>query len=360
MISTEPLPQPPEPEVPTIDVVQAGPPIPAIKRIQLFSPDEWEDFVLEWAHSLTARYARVNKCGGAGDQGRDVIGFDDSTSPPTWDNYQCKHYKQPLQPSDIWTELGKLTYYTHTGEYSAPRHYFFVAPHGLGTTLTRRIGDSNWFSTNLIQNWDTYCTRKIKPSQSIPLTDELREFVESFDFSIIDQVPPLDLLTGHASTRWHAARFGGQMKDRGEIPSPPAQPAPAEAVYLRKLFDAYAEHRGKPVAKIEDLRACEDLSGHCHDSRREFYSAESLRSFSRDTLPVGSFEVLQQEIHDGIRDELRHPSYNGYQRVLAVVKSARQLAITSHPLLPRMNVRDRGGVCHQLANDHDDIRWVKP
>jgi hypothetical protein len=29
--------------------------------------NEWEDFVLEWAHSLKAKYGAVEKCGGAGD-----------------------------------------------------------------------------------------------------------------------------------------------------------------------------------------------------------------------------------------------------------------------------------------------------
>jgi hypothetical protein len=40
------------------------------------------------------------------------------------------------------------------------------------------------------------------------------------------------------------------------------------------------------------------------DSRLEFYSAESLRTFSRDTLPPGEFEKLQDEVHGNIRDEV--------------------------------------------------------
>ena len=102
----------------------------------------------------------------------------------------------------------------------------------------------------------------------------------------------------------------------------------------------------------------QDLGAHFARSRQEFYSAESLRTFSRDTLPPGEFERLQDEVHDGIRDEVRldHPS--GYHRVVTVVKTARALDLGGHPLHTRMTVRDRGGVCHQLVND-GRVRWVK-
>ena len=49
---------------------------------------------------------------------------------------------------------------------------------------------------------------------------------------------------------------------------------------------------------------------------------------------------------------------DGYRRVVAVVKTARTLQLTSHPLISRIHNRDRGGICHQLAND-GKVRWVK-
>lgn len=91
--------------------------IAPIDRIKLFGATEWEEFVVEWAHSLKCSYADVRRLGGAGDQGRDVIGIADDGS---WDNYQCKHYAQPLAPSQVWTEIGKLST-THTSAPSRPR-----------------------------------------------------------------------------------------------------------------------------------------------------------------------------------------------------------------------------------------------
>jgi hypothetical protein len=95
-----------------------------------------------------------------------------------------------------------------------------------------------------------------------------------------------------------------------------------------------------------------------NDARVEFYSAEGLRTFSRDTLPPGEFEKLQDELHSGIKDDLRGEHVDGYRRVVAVVKTARTLPLTSHPLTSRIHNRDRGGICHQLAND-GKVRWVK-
>jgi hypothetical protein len=101
-----------------------------------------------------------------------------------------------------------------------------------------------------------------------------------------------------------------------------------------------------------------DLREHFHDARVEFYSAEGLRTFSRDTLPQGEFEKLQDEVHSGIKDDVRGAHADGYQRVLAVVRTARALQLTSNPLTTRIHTRDRGGICHQLAND-GKVRWVK-
>ncbi|MEP6636430.1 MAG: ABC-three component system protein, partial [Acidobacteriota bacterium] len=36
----------------------------------------------------------------------------------------------------------------------------------------------------------------------------------------------------------------------------------------------------------------QDLGAHFARSRQEFYSAESLREFSRDSVPTGTFESL--------------------------------------------------------------------
>jgi len=90
----------------------------------------------------------------------------------------------------------------------------------------------------------------------------------------------------------------------------------------------------------------------------EFYSAEGLRAFSRDTLPPDEFDKLQDEVHSCIRDDLRGEHADGYRRAVAVVKGARMLPLTNHALSSRIHSRDKGGICHQLVND-GKFRWVK-
>ena len=130
-----------------------------------------------------------------------------------------------------------------------------------------------------------------------------------------------------------------------------------EINYVGRLLQAYADHAGVAVPTVEDLRALVQLFEHFCRSREDFYSAESLRNFSRDTLPPGEFERLQSEIFNGVVDVALAPHADGYERVLKTIAAARALQITAHALVSRLYTRDRSGICHQLAND-DRLRWM--
>lgn len=357
MKSTVPLPQPAAPVGVTASFVAAGLPIPAIERLRIFSDRQWEEFVLEWADSLRDRYSRVDRCGGAGDMGRDVVAFD-KADPTVWDNFQCKHYKDPLTPGNIWVELGKLVYYSSIGEYSYPRRYAFVAPQGAGTKLSNLLRKPEKLKSELVANWDAHCRTGITSTMPVELDAALSTYLDSLDFSIFDAIPPLQLIDQHARTRWYAARFGGGLPSRPAVAPPPLSVADHEANYVRALLDAYGDHLKVPVSNADDLAAYADLGEHFSDSRLEFYSAEALRAFSRDTLPPDAFDELQDEVHGGIRDELRGEHADGYRCVMAVTKTARLLPISGHPLTERLSVRDRAGICHQLANDKK-VKWTR-
>lgn len=332
------------------DVVAAGLPIPPIERIRIFSDSQWEDFVLEWADSLRDQYGIVERCGGAGDMGRDIIAFDKANSV-IWDNYQCKHYKDGLTPGDIWVELGKLVYYTHIHEYTYPRKYFFVAPQGAGTKLSNLLRKAEKLKAQLIDNWEKHCKNGITSTAVVDLDASLRAYIDGLDFSIFEAVPPLRIIDQHAKTRWYAARFGGGLPARPKVVAPPETVAAHEVTYVRSLLDAYGDHLKCALSTVADLGAHDDVREHFNDARLEFYSAEALRAFSRDTLPPGAFEDLQNELHGGIKEDMRGTHSDGYRRVLSVVKTAKLLPITDHALKERLSTHDRGGICHQLAND---------
>lgn len=355
--SSVPLNKPGNPLVSAATVAH-GPTLPAIERLKLFSDVQWEEFVLEWAHSLKTKYSSVERCGGAGDMGRDVIA---ETAEGDWDNYQCKHYKDALMPTDVWLELGKLVYYTYKDAYSYPRDYYFVAPRGVGTKLSNLLRNATKLKADLKKNWDGKCRDKISSTCPVPLDTSLEAHLDSLDFSIFGAIQPLQLIDEHFTTRWHVARFGGGLPPRPDVEPPPQELSADEVTYVQELLSAYSDHLGRPIGLTSELNDSSTREAaileHFNDSRIEFYSAESLRSFSRDTLPQGEFEKLQTEMHDGIKDEVRAKHDDGYLRVVEVVKTARSLQISAHALASSLHVRDRGGICHQLANDKK-IRWV--
>jgi hypothetical protein len=132
-----------------------------------------------------------------------------------------------------------------------------------------------------------------------------------------------------------------------------------EVAYVRCLLDAYGDHLRCNIPTVADLGTHDEVREHFNDARLEFYSAEALGSFSRDHLPPGAFKELQKALHSGIKDEMRGDHRDGYRRVLAVVKTAKLLPITDHALKERLSPLDRGGICHQLANDGTVVRWIK-
>lgn len=356
-VKTVPIPPPQTSMIISAGTVASGQPVYPIDRIKLFSASDWEQFIQEWVDSLRSNYISVEKCAGAGDMGRDIVAIC-ADQPNAWDNYQCKHYKTSLQPSHIWVELGKLIYYTRRGDFTYPRRYYFVAPLGAGTTLSNLFRNPERLRANFFDSWDKHCRNGITSTATIELDEELKSYIETLDFSIFEAVPPLRIIEEHANTRWHVTRFGGGLPQRPPVEAPPEQPTETEANYVRALLDAYGDYLKRYLRTIDDLLTEKDLNDHFGDSRLEFYSAESLRMFSRDTLPQGEFEKLQDELHGGIKDEIRYDFENGYLRVLAVVKTARSLQLSSHALISQVTVRDRGGICHQLANDKK-VKWVK-
>lgn len=328
--------------------------VPAIELLRVFSPGQWEDFALEWAHSLTGRYQRVERCGGAGDLGRDVVAF---VSDDEWHNYQCKHYKEPLQPNQVVLELGKLCYYVHEKAFSAPSEYHFVAPQGAGNSLSLLFKKPEDVRARLIKDWATKCEEHITSTKKVPLTGELLDFVDGFDFSIVSYVPPMNLIEEHARTRWHAARFPGGLPPRPPAVVPHIDEEKFESPYIGRLLEAYSDHTGVALT-VADLAAHEPLHRHLLRSRERFFHAESLRNFSRDTLPPGQFEGLQDEFFDAVIDTVEDTSHaDGFQRVKAATGVAQQLDPTNNALRQVLGVKDKAGICHQLA-DNARLKWV--
>lgn len=339
----------------TTDIAATGPIIPAIERLRFMSSSGWEDFILEWAHSLKSKYVEVEKCGGAGDMGRDVVAYVSSVGNDPWDNYQCKHYDHPLLPSDVWCELGKLCYFTYIHEYTFPRAYYFVSPQGAGNKLSKLLRSPDKLKQGLFDAWDDKCKSGITSTKDILLDVGLKAHIDALDFSQIRQVSPLTIIEEHKKSPWHTARFGGGLPPRSTNPVPPDEMSKYEENYIRALLDAYEDRLHSQVASMEHLTNSK-LKDHLNRSRQDFYCAEALREFSKDNVPPGTFDGLLDEIHSGIIDEVEAAHTDAFERVLAAVKQAKVLSLTSNALVTRVTTNDKGGMCHQLANIKK-VKW---
>jgi hypothetical protein len=344
-------------ELPTIEAATTGPYLLPQDRVKLYSADDWETFIEEWAFYLKKNYSEVVRCSGAGDKGRDVVAFI-KDSEGEWINYQCKHYDHPLYPSDIWIELGKLCYYTFIGEFSLPKKYFFVAPLAAGPALSNLIRQPTNLKKRLFEEWDGQCKENITSEKEINMSSELKVHIESIDFSIFKILTILNVVEQHRETPYHVPRFGGGLPPRPEAVIPELAEEDNDALYAQKLLRAYEEHTGDIYANIGELEKHEDIEKHFFRSRTQFFCAEALRNFSRDNLPEGSFEALQNQFYDGVIDTVESEHPDGFIRVKETVSEANKLEITNHPLTTRIEVKDRGGICHQLA-DADRLSWVK-
>lgn len=351
-----------KPKVPSIAPssmhVHFGIPIPKPIRVKNFSPDEWENFIEEWATSLESAYAKVRRFGGAGDCGVDIAGFCTNRGfEGAWDNYQCKRYAHTLRPSDIWVELGKIIYYSHIGEYTPPRKHYFVASLGVGTTLEKLLNKPAELRERFKENWNGYCKSEITTTKQLELNGELLSYIDDFDFTIFTSKSHVELIDAHSHTGFHAVRFGGGLPARPNPAIPPTFPTISESRYIRQLLDAYGDHLGAPLRDISALATHGALERDFQRQRERFYHAEALRNFARDTVPEGTFNDLQDEIYHGVIDvtDSKHP--NGYERMKATVAQASTVALTANPLASVTKSQDRQGICHQLANE-DRLKWV--
>jgi hypothetical protein len=359
--STVPILAPSPKLVANASQVSVGAPVHPLQRLQIMDEDAWEEFILEWVDSLRQIYTDVHHCGGGRDLGRDVIGFKAGVNPLSpWDNYQCKHYARGLGIADVVAEVGKLLYHASQGEFSLPDGYFFVAPQGPSTALLKAL-QKGTLKQELLDRWDKECRSKIAKGKSIALAT-VQETIDAFEFSRVSVVPPLRIIEGHRKTTHYVGRFGGGLPDRTmPIPKPPAIVQDNEHIYIKKLLDAYADEKKTPFATIAALQAdAPKLAKHLDRSREQFFSAESLRTFSRDNVPQGTFESLQTEVFDGVQEVYEDESHSsGYHRVVKTIQKARDIAITGNPLIGVMHTNDRAGICHQLANDYK-MTWVHP
>ncbi|SMG26116.1 hypothetical protein SAMN02746000_01483 [Paracoccus sp. J56] len=135
---------------------------------QILALQSSERFTLEWASEYLAmkrpEIVEVQQRGGAGDKGRNVLAWHDPNTVPVrkWTLYQCKHYASAPGTSTAATEIGKVLFYSHRGDYTFPEEYHFVTYKGVTSPFQDLLDKPEDLRKFIIDNWDEHCQSKIR------------------------------------------------------------------------------------------------------------------------------------------------------------------------------------------------------
>ncbi len=327
------------------------------RHVLMLDDDELERFVRDWVARKEGSYFECVRFSGAGDLGRDVVGFLSSARHEgDWHNYQCKQYSKRL-PADVGIrEIGKILRNAHEGHFTAPAKYLFIAPRGVTRNLERLIFNPSTFRDTLLGDWDKYCATSIAANSTVPLGAELRSFIEGYDFSRISRVGLDDILDDPevtpVLTKWFGADPG--PAPRGEVPKSVDD---SELPYIGHLLDAYGDRDGRRYANYSEIVDHADHGRHFARQRERFYDAEAFERFYRDNTEKHVLETFESDVYHGVVDVCEAQHDDKLRCVDAVMTRAAGVAL-SGVLAQHARVPVKQGVCHHFANEIPPrLRW---
>ncbi|MMZ48970.1 hypothetical protein D1872_106550 [compost metagenome] len=336
--------------------------IDPLVRLRTIEAGEFEDIACEWASGYLTQfenYKSIAQIGGSKDSGRDIVAYLDD-SMQNFDIFQCKRYKDPLAPSGYMTEFGKLCYYTMIGKYNKPRKYFIVASNGIGQDLRNLVEHPSRINNELIDTWDKYCAGKRKIlSGGLPLSSQLKTYIQDFDFSVVSEIAPATLIEQFAKTGWYKYHFGGGLKQRPKVKKPQEALEDDELRmnYVDQLLQVYSNHENTPIKDIDSLKSKKSLHNHFKRQRECFHNAQALKRFTRDELINDDiYEDVKNQVFHGVISTCEIKYDNDLKRVDKTVARSQILPINSSEL-GDINVMEKSGICHELVND-GEMNWV--
>jgi hypothetical protein len=213
--------------------------------------------------------------------------------------------------------------------------------------------------SQLIANWDKHCKQGITDTQDTNLTGELKIYLETFDFSIFKALSVVKMIAVHSKTPYYIRRFGSaHIPARPKPDLPPDTVQATESRYVQQLLQAYADYLKVPVNDVKDLAQWPEIEQHFNRAREVFYHAESLRNFARDSVDAGMFDAVRDEIYHGCVDTYEMSYPDGLARIRSTIIQAGNLSPNCNALCVRVQIQDKHGICHHLANN-DRFIWVK-
>jgi len=324
-------------------------------KLSLFDDKKFEKFIEAWAFGCRSqKYSVIKKMGGANDKGIDVICYYPNGNI---DIYQCKKYQSAITPTDFYLELGKLIYYSFNNFYCIPNNYYIVSPKGIGPKLAYLMND-NKLAQALIENWDQYCKSQITKTNDIELNEELKTYINNFNFKIISELDIKNVIAEFKDCKYFSYFFGLKLLKKPELKEIPKDIQNCETNYVRKLFDAYGSVNHNEIKNKDNLNY--NHKKHFEYQRTCFYSAESLRVFTEKSFYNNDpYIELRDQIIIPVDSKILIKNYqNGLEKLEDAIFIATSITIKNNPLQNITTQIDQLGILHQRANDEDSFRWV--
>lgn len=144
----------------------------------------------------------------------------------------------------------------------------------------------------------------------------------------------------------------------------PNEPSHEEGYFIDALMEAYGQAEGIEEFDLDRLDDFPKRKGDFNRNRECFYAAEEVRRGARDIYSDeenDQFEVLKEEIRDGV-DILYYSDYgSGVERMSHVLEAATRLPIEKSCLGRDTNWvggKEKKGTCHFIVNDRIWPGWV--
>lgn len=154
--------------------------------------------------------------------------------------------------------------------------------------------------------------------------------------------------------------FKNQTKSMYTNIDVPDSATPGEMKYIKALLSAYAEDCG--ISDTDNLpdKYNQDLK----KQRKNYYKAESIRRGVRDNFSPKEnnehFELLKDDMYEGIEEVYEEDYDTGYIRLKEVLKHSSMITLNGSLLASIQGLignSAKKGICHMLVND-GKITWV--
>lgn len=325
------------------------------RLILVMNDDELEMFCRAWAEKKSG-YAEVKRFAGAGDMGRDVVGFlTNKRHEGPWDNYQCKQYRRGVSRPEGLLALGKVLYWASQGNFTPPRQFLFVAPKGLARKLELLLNKPSELKAALTEDWDSVCATAITRKSTLPLDDNIRSVINAYDFSNVHVITIDDMMQDAAVKPLLIEKFGA---DPGQYPQAavPLDVLDVEMRYIDELVAAYGERAGTPFADHAAVLASADHGPDLRRQRERFFEADAFQKFYRDNTSASVISRFRKDVHYGVVDRWKAPAADSLARVEAVMDHAGTV-ICAGPLARYAHVPVKQGLCHHFVNE-GELSWT--